>query len=274
MSLVITWRDRKELMQALPSFVELIEALQGEIIIVNFGGSPGFLREQLNGCSNERIKVVDVKDQHYFNKSCAQNIGAYHSSYPVLFFCDCDIILDQKLVGELVENIMQQENLFATIAHVKETVPCASNNNHILLMGYTLTLKKKDGRTLQLVYRGEDAETGLRMAPGLLLTRRAHFLTVQGYNSQFSGWGWEAQDIISRLVLGAGLERRDKGIALHISHDEESRTKFSSVTDRWENRDRMFRQAIANYYAGNFYGTYFSDIAMPAALTTLHKTSA
>ena len=261
LSLIVTWCNRRELAEALPSFVALANAVAGEIILVNFGGSSDLVQELIGDMPTDKIVLVDVPGQAYFNKACAQNIGARHATQPVLFFCDCDIILEPALVANLAARVLHGEQSFATIAQVRENAPCRRRSGHISLLGYELKLRRSDGRTLNIVYRGEEEGTGIRMAPGLLVVRRNNFLAVRGYNSNLAGWGWESQDIICRLVLGLGLERIDEGTLVHLSHDEESRIKFTPVTDRWENRDRMFRQAIANYYAGDFYGTYSKDIA-------------
>jgi N-terminal domain of galactosyltransferase len=94
----------------------------------------------------------------------------------------------------------------------------------------------------------EDAEKGTRQAPGLLLVRRSDFMRIEGYNGRLHGWGWEDQDMIARLTLGAGLRRIQRGVATHLSHGDTARiAHYPPVRDRWESRDRMFRQALSNY---------------------------
>lgn len=258
-SIVVTWRDREELGQALPSLLETAGMLGGDLTLVNFGGSREMLSRLVSGNEN-KLRIVSTGEQTYFNKSCAQNIGAANSSQPVLFFCDCDIIPDPAIIAELVHEIAPQEKTFVTIEKVHETKNIPAGRNHIVSEGYELYLRTADGRELHIHHRSKDLEKGTRMAPGLLLVKRSDFLSINGYNSDFEGWGWESQDIIARLVLGSGLTRIIRGHAMHITHDEWTRVAHARNSDRFENRDKMYREALANYEEGNFSGSYTTDI--------------
>jgi hypothetical protein len=260
LSIVVTWRDRAELRAALPGLVGAARELGGEVIVVNFGGSRAMLSEQLGGWDAD-VKVVDAGPREYFNKSCAQNLGASHASGKLLFFCDCDIVLEQGDVAHLAEQLMSRPGTFGTLAGVRESEVNSRGGRHIVCFGYELIVRTADGRQLRIKDNEEDADDGTRQAPGLLMVRRSDFLSINGYNSRLRGWGWEDQDMISRLTLGAGLERITSGQAIHISHDDEARMKHYHIADRWESRDRMFRQALANYDRADFRGTFDLDTA-------------
>lgn len=258
LSIVVSWRDRKELGRALPGLVDSARLLGGDVTVVNFGGSRDALREQLDGTG---VHVVEIENQKYFNKARAQNLGAAHSQQPYLFFCDCDIVLEPATVARLVERLHSTPGTFATLAGVRESELNSRGGNHVVCFGYHLRIKTRDGRVLEIVDNEEDATDGTRQAPGLLLVRRSDFLSIDGYNSRLHGWGWEDQDMIGRLTLGAGLTRIQDGVAIHLSHDDEARmAAYPPFKDRWESRDRMFRQALANYDAADFRGTYDADV--------------
>jgi predicted glycosyltransferase involved in capsule biosynthesis len=206
------------------------------------------------------LNLLTVSDQKYFNKSCAQNLGTAYTSGALLFFCDCDVILDPVSFKKLAEQVAAQPGTFGTLAGVKESQINSRGGKHIVCFGYELILTTADKRCLRIVDNEEDANDGTRQAPGLLMVRRSDFLSINGYNSRLHGWGWEDQDMISRLTLGAGLERIYCGHATHLSHDDQARIRNYPITDRWESRDRMFRQALANYDAANFQGTYDLDL--------------
>ena len=268
LSIVVTWRDRVELAEALASIIDSASAVGGDVTVVNFGGSPEMLATLL-GVRAAEVNVVEVARQRFFNKSCAQNVGAARTTHPVLFFCDCDIILDPESVRHLAGEVATRPGIFATLAGVTESELNSRGGRHIASFGYELRIRTADGRTLKIVDNEEDADDGTRQAPGLLFLRRTDFLAVNGYNSRLHGWGWEDQDMISRLTLGAGLERVSLGRAVHISHDDASRIgNYPPVTDRWESRDRMFRQALANYDNNDFRGTFDADIKSVAARGT------
>jgi hypothetical protein len=66
--------------------------------------------------------------------------------------------------------------------------------------------------------------------------------------------------MIARLTLGAGLHRITEGYAIHLSHDDDARTShYPPGKDRWESRDRMFRQALDAYDRNDFAGTFTRD---------------
>ncbi|MBL6447567.1 glycosyltransferase [Fulvivirga sp. 29W222] len=257
--MIITWRDRKEIDRALPSFLETVKLLNGEIIIVNFGGDGKMLNDLISD-KIDYLKVIHVEQQEFFHKTVAANIGASYASNEILFFCDCDIILDPIQIHELCTKFKADEGFFGNLVGVTETEVNSIGNNHVTNFGYELRIRTADGRELKIVDQEEDSENGYRNAPGLLFVKKQDFLSIDGYNGDLLGWGWEDQDMISRLTLGAGLKRVFHGYAQHISHDDEARTGNYPEKDRWTSRDHMFRQALRNYDNNRFKGTYQSDI--------------
>jgi predicted glycosyltransferase involved in capsule biosynthesis len=260
LSIVVSWRDRLELGRALPSIVKAATPLGGDVTVVNFDGSAEMLEEQL-GDHAKSVRIVRVTGQRYFNKSIAQNVGAAHSNHQMLFFCDCDIVLDPDHVAELARQINERADAFGTIAGVHESEVNSRGGKHVVCFGYELRIRTADGAELSIVDNEEDASDGTRQAPGLLMVRRRDFELVNGYNGRLHGWGWEDQDMIGRLTLGAKLRRVCYGSAVHLSHDDRARVQHYPLANRWESRDRMFRQALANYDNASFLGTYREDVA-------------
>lgn len=270
LSIIVSWRDRDELGRALAGIRAAAHALNGDVTVVNFSGDAARLAPML-GAPGADLHVVTVDGQRYFNKAAAQNIGAAHARHPLLFFCDCDIVLDASVLVQLVERLTDGGAHFATLAGVRESETNARGARHVVSFGYELKIRTADGRELRIVDNEEDGNDGTRQAPGLLLVRRDDFLAVDGYNSDLHGWGWEDQDMIARLTLGRGLRRVNQGHALHLSHDDHARVAhYPLVSSRWESRDRMFRAALANYDDANFQGSYQRDCAQLRAVTRRH----
>lgn len=259
LSIVVPWRDRTQLAESLPTLLASARAVNGTVTIVNDGGDRSLLVDQL-GRLADQVEVVEVEPQPYFNKSRAQNLGAAHTEHPWLFFCDCDICIEPDVVRQLLAAVRQRPGLFGTLAGVTESKRNSRGADHVVCFGYEMFLRTADGRELRIVDHEEDAADGTRHAPGLLFVRRADFLAVNGYNSGLHGWGWEDQDMISRLTLGAGLERLSQGRCIHLSHDDDDRLANYPIEDRWESRDRMFRRCLANYNRADFQGTYEQDL--------------
>jgi GT2 family glycosyltransferase len=259
LSIIVTWRNRNELRGALPSLVETARRLDGEVVIVNFGGDAGLLARQTEGLEHA-VQVVELRNQRYFHKTKAQNLGAQFAQRDILFFCDCDIIVEPDVIATLVNRLDTTPGTFATLKGVRETEQNSRQARNVVRFGYRLDVKIRNGRELSIIDNEEDANDGTRQAPGLLLVRRRDFLAVNGYNGRLHGWGWEDQDMISRLTLGAGLVRHIDGHALHISHDDHARVSQYPVRNRWESRDKMFRQALAYYDDDDFRGTFTEDV--------------
>jgi hypothetical protein len=260
LSIVVTWRNRRELGEALPGLIASARAAEGDLTVVNFDGDREMLRAEL-GARAAEVRVVHVAGQRYFNKSCAQNLGAASTAQPILFFCDCDIVIDPEVVRGLALRVRGRPGVFATVAGVRESKLNARGGGHVVCFGYELKIRTADGRLLRIIDNEEDAADGTRQAPGLLLVRREDFLRVNGYNARLHGWGWEDQDMIGRLTLGADLERIMEGRAVHLSHNDAARVGHYPIADRWESRDKMFRQALASYDRADFSGTYDRDVA-------------
>jgi len=269
LSIVVSWRDRVELAQALPTLLAVADACGGDVNVVNFSGTRALLDAQLTGYA-DRVNVIEVAGERYFNKAAAQNIGAANTHGRVLFFCDCDILLERDSVAALARRVDTEAGHFGTLAGVRESELNSRGAHHVVSFGYELNIRTADGRHLRIVDNEEDAEDGTRQAPGLLFVRRADFEAINGYNARLHGWGWEDQDMISRLTLGRGLTRLNEGKAIHISHDDHARIGFyPPVSSRWESRDRMFRAALANYDNNDFSGTYREDVARMAGVTAV-----
>jgi GT2 family glycosyltransferase len=261
LSIIVSWRDRAELARALPHLVAAARAVKGDLTIVNYGGSAELLHNQI-GSFDADVRVIEVHHERYFNKGRAHNIGAALTDHPLLFFCDCDIVFEPAVLQSLLAQVSAREGAFGTLAGVRESERNSRNGKHVVCFGYELQIKTADGRQLRIVDQEEDADDGTRHAPGLLMVRRSDFLAVAGYNSRLHmyGWGWDDQDMIARLTLGVGLRRIMSGTAVHLSHDDQSRVQAYPMANRWESRDKMFRQALDNYDRADFLGTYETDV--------------
>jgi hypothetical protein len=105
------------------------------------------------------LTLVTVRDQQWFSKARAQNIGAAHSPHDLLFFCDCDILLGDDALDELIDRVTTDKGAFGTVAGVTETERNARGAGNVVRFGYQLNLRLANGRTLQIIDNEEDAST-------------------------------------------------------------------------------------------------------------------
>lgn len=256
LSIIIPWKNRDEIYRSITRAVDVADELGGEVILVNYSGDLGLNRLP----RSRRLRVIEVGARKYFNKASASNVGARYANYPLLFFCDCDIILESDVVSECSE-LARSPRTFATVAHIQEESLNSLETTHIRCFGYHMTIKTQDDLEVQIIDFEEDTSTGLRNAPGLLFVKRDDFAEINGYGGFLHGWGWEDQDMICRLTLGLGLQRQQHGTLTHLSHDDRARlAEYPPVPNRWESRDRMFRTALARYDKQMFRGTWIEDV--------------
>ena len=222
--IVVSWRDRCELGRVLPALTRCAIRHQGEVTIVNYGGDKAHLSAMTRDVE-PIVTIVTVRDQRWFNKAKAQNIGAAHSRKRLLFFCDCDILIGDGALDELVAQVSANIGTFGTVAGVTESEQNARRAGNVVMFGYHLKIRLANGRTLQIIDNEEDADDGTRQAPGLLVAHRESFERLGGYNGRLHGWGWEDQDMIARLTLGEGLTRIQSGHVIHLSHDDDARIR-------------------------------------------------
>ncbi|WP_370981224.1 galactosyltransferase-related protein [Agaribacterium sp. ZY112] len=255
-SIIIAWKNRDELYRSIDSFINVVNVLKGEVILVNYCGQLDYERLP----KHDDLRIVEITGRDFFNKASANNIGSSYAKNNNLFFCDCDIVLELDAVQRCLELLVLPKS-FVTIKHVQEEKINAIDINHIQCFGYHMIIKTRDGQQVEIVDFEEDAATGIRNAPGLLFLTQDHMQKINGYSGFMQGWGWEDQDMICRLTLGLGLSRQQHGTLLHLSHDDHSRTKeYPEVSSRWESRDRMFRSALSRYDQNIFLGTLQEDL--------------
>ena len=260
LSIITTWRNRQELKQAWPCLAEAAALTGGDLTVVDYSGDRRQLAQQLNDHDPATVRVARIEGERYFNKARAQNIGAAYGENEILFFCDCDILINPNEIAQLATELANSTGAFATLAGVTESVANSRQAGNVVRFGYELRIRIANGRELHIVDFEEDAADGTRQAPGLLLVKRSDFLAINGYNGRLHGWGWEDQDMIARLTLAAGLQRIQRFSAIHLSHDDAARmAHYPPAKTRWESRDRMFRQALELYDRGDFNGTFSQD---------------
>lgn len=259
LAIVVPWCDRPDFEHTIEGFASTAAKLDAEILIVNFGGDELSLERIVKPFPS--VNVYSVGCTKFFNKASANNIGIALSRSDIVFVSDCDIVIESDVVDELKAKVQSLEGCFGTIAGVVESDANARGGDNITSFGYTLRITLRNGRSLEIVDNEEDALTGARQAPGLLMARKADLVALDGYNGSFDGWGWEDQDMISRLTLGLGRMRVQSGILTHRSHGDDLRVcrYEQQLSSRWESRDRIFRRALGNYDKAKFSGTLARD---------------
>lgn len=146
------------------------------------------------------VKVVKLFDKPIFNLSDARNLGAAASEQDWIFFSDADILFDPEIVDWFHATELDQSHFFRQ-KHIND--PKVSGAN------------------------------------GSCLVSKTAFDLVGGYDEVITGWGFEDQDLYSRLTVAEIREVFfERYYFSAIVHSDEKRTEFSGS----KNRSDQFRK--------------------------------
>lgn len=254
LSVVIPWFNRSELSRTLTENASQLQQPGIEVLLVNGGGR----RLEAEGIARDhgwpRIRVVYVPIET-FNKPACLNLGVAFARAKAVFVLDADVILAGAFVRKACDVIAGGANCFVSVAKVTESAPEKvphrwNRGAAIHERSITTRLTTAAGRRANIVHTV--TRDGTRTGPGLIVVERKHYLAVEGFNSNLTGWGFEDYDFQLRLQLLLGLKRKTFGRALHLSHESAD----GRETD-WRNQ----QICLENYGRGVFTGTYRADIA-------------
>jgi predicted glycosyltransferase involved in capsule biosynthesis len=209
--------------------------------------------------SLKRARLVDIS--HPFNKSLCINIGIRVASTSIVSVMDADIIFSREYLEEIV-SCLKSERCFVTSSQSEESAPVQFINSEYietLQSEAYMHFRFRDGREVRLRTYNAEMIKGRRAGPGLLTARKDDLCSVGGFNSNLVHWGWEDIDIQIRLMHVLGLERKEVGTVLHLSHSDDERNLGSLSSSRDKSLNLNMRKCIEAYNRGHFQGTYVTD---------------
>ncbi len=190
------------------------------VIVVDFAVD----RSDALGCYSgldRKINIIEVIDQRHFNKSAAINLGFAEVQTDRLIVCDADVTIEHATIVE-----------WATTKHPEGL----SSLERVI---------ESDG-------------SGTRSGPGICCCATADFSRLEGYCSDFIGWGFEDHDFISRAQQ-LGIAHTSSGVGTHLSHNDVERTRYYYSQDKQLMRDVNKSLFETRYRQGLTLGTLLSD---------------
>lgn len=211
-----------------------LHAYVARVVVVDFKqDEPSLDVASIDRFLSSRVPVqrVFVTDQVYFNKSLALNIGFHFTRSERILVCDADVLLHETFFSLALSN--------ATLGH--------------------------QGRVAFSPCYVQESEGGVqRPAPGIVAFDRACFEQIEGYSSEFTGWGMEDMDFLRRLrASDTAIEKVSS--AIHISHPDSDRVRnYDSVSvDTMRKRNRLLYEG--RLLSNQMYGTLTSDMQRVSA---------
>lgn len=166
-----------------------------EIILVDWNSDPP-LYDMLDLPNRSKVKLVRVRNEPSWVLSRAYNLAINLSTSPVILRVDCDYALAPNILH--VHNVSELDKVFYT--------------------GNWLLARDHDEVHLN----------------GILLISRSHFLSVGGYDERIQTYGWDDDDLYTRLQ-NANLTKLNISYdhVHHVRHNDSVRTqegvKFAQV---------------------------------------------
>ena len=207
-----------------------------EIIIVDWDSD-----ESLNHLSeiDDRIRIVTVSDQKYFNQPQPLNIAASLTTQDYILKVDCDYILNPY--HNFFENYSVNQNNFVS-GHHDHTSP-----EYIDPETGRAMFDKTDMSTDDLLTYVNSYSHFFKYLTGMLLVSRENFIKVGGYNENFGKYyAFEDDEICDRLKL-LGLEQQKIKYDynwIHIPHPDKKR--FENFEGFYETGQKEELESLEN----------------------------
>ncbi len=186
-----------------------------EIIIVDWDSD-----ESINHLTeiDERIKVVTVHNQKYFNQPQPLNIAASLATQDYILKADCDYTLNPY--HNFFENYPVDENSFVSGHHDHQSPEYVDPETGRAMFD------KTNMTTEDLLTYVNSYSHFFKYLTGMLLVSRENFMKVGGYNENFGKYyAFEDDEICARLsLLGLGQKKINYDYNwIHIPHPDKKR---------------------------------------------------
>jgi hypothetical protein len=186
-----------------------------EIIIVDWSSD-----ESLSSLTklDERIKVITVSNQKYFNQPQPLNLAASIATGDYILKVDCDYVFSPYY------------NFFDTYSIDKNSFLCGYHNikNYEYFDGEKYIIDKNNMTLVEMKDYINSYSPIFKYLIGLLFVSRDNFIKIGGYNENLGKYyAYEDDDIFHRLrVLGLTEKKLDFNYnLLHIPHPDKKRTE-------------------------------------------------
>jgi glycosyltransferase involved in cell wall biosynthesis len=177
-----------------------------EIIIVDWSSNEDIL-PLVKECHDQRVIVLKVKNQKYFDPGAAWNVGINYASGDFINCIDCDILINPVYYPVYFINQLKQNCLYLNELIDKNCTPLEWSQG---LYGTNIFSKNMWDK-------------------------------VNGYIEGLESWGEEDVDFYRRLVK-EGFETKQgwiQGFLTHIYHDDSYRVKHTKI--KFENRKQCWQ---------------------------------
>ena len=235
--IISTYNSSKALSVIIDAVSKQVQ-LPNEIIIAEDGKDIETLRI-INLWKNKiSLKFIHVNQEDSgFRKALILNKAIQSSESDYIIQIDGDCIPNKYFVYDHIANAKKGCYLYGTRVHIKKKYVsiflwCYQNKNRKIIFSFFSPNIKKRFRKIRLPFLSKlyfKKEIISHKFRGCNTSFwKQDFVSVNGYDNEFEGWGREDSDLMIRLHnLGIkGKRIKFSAIVYHLDHDEEDKSKF------------------------------------------------
>ena len=235
--IISTYNSSKALSVIIDAVSKQVQ-LPNEIIIAEDGKDIETLRI-INLWKNKiSLKFIHVNQEDSgFRKALILNKAIQSSESDYIIQIDGDCIPNKYFVYDHIANAKKGCYLYGTRVHIKKKYVsiflwCYQNKNRKIIFSFFSPNIKKRFRKIRLPFLSKlyfKKEIISHKFRGCNTSFwKKDFVSVNGYDNEFVGWGREDSDLMIRLHnLGIkGKRVKFSAIVYHLDHDEEDKSKF------------------------------------------------
>ena len=225
-----------------------------ELIITDDGSSQNVLDFISDLIPKAQFKVKHIyQEDKGFRKTRALNNGVINSEGELLVFCDQDLIFGEEYIEYIEKNIKKGCFLLCRPISVNEEEKDIILKKIELSNKYEELLKPLPKDYLESVNRTLKTDRKRRILNLLKLSKRgiklvgmsyavmkSDYLTVNGYDENYNGWGEEDDDFGNRLYVAGikGKELKTPNMQIHLWHYSDPTKKHSMNEEYYYKRKK------------------------------------
>jgi len=212
-----------------------------EIIVVN---DDIFLDKKIKSlCSQYGVKGLFMENNDVYWRTKAFNEASKYLNAEYIIAGDTDVIINPKYILK-AKQLFEEDNNIGIVypyngmfVHVKQDVmnTFLVEKNLFEFEGFINTLKPKPYFETERFLVAHPQSKG-----GMVMFKKESFVLCKGYNTNFRGWGYEDDEILSRFQkLGYVITRvmDESAIAWHLPHDNTVREKHKYYENNRKHSD-------------------------------------
>ena len=246
-SLIITTYNRPDALLLVLRSIEGQITLPYEVIIADDGSTNDTKEVVTSFQEKSDIRVIHSwQEDSGFRAAKSRNKAISQSNSDYIILIDGDVILHPEFINDHINNtqscyFVQGSRVLLTQDKTKQALDQQKINFSLLSNGLQNRKNAIHSNSLSRLFSNKkNTLRGIKSCN--LGFFKQDFISINGFNNEFEGWGREDSEFIMRL-LNSGINRKNvrfNAIQFHLWHNENIRSSL-------EKNDAILQEAINNH---------------------------